>query len=165
MSDLPPPARARVRSLTRAGWLALFSLSVLVPGAARAALVLGLEIAPGVSRPGEQLAVEITVSNTDATPRTGVLLDLPVPVGVADFNRVLLSGSFTSGSCTQLGGTGVCTAGETITWSLGTLDAHQSTTVTLPPIVGALADGATISFAPIADDSISIPISVIGTTT
>ncbi len=145
-------------------FLAWLGFSTLFSSPALAALSLGIELAPRVSRPGEQLAVEITVTNTDGFARTGVTLELAVPPGIDDFNRALLTGNFTAGSCAQLGGSGICTPGELITWNLATLDPHTSATVTLPPLVGPLVDGATITFSPVADDSTASPIGVSETT-
>jgi hypothetical protein len=110
------------------------------------ALTLGLEIGPSPARPGEALHVEATVTNGDLAPRTGVFVRLRLPEGIDDFNRVLVTGGFTSGACSQLGGSGTCSSGEFIGWSLGTLEAGQSETLTLAPIVSPLADGSLVDF-------------------
>ena len=93
-----------------------------------------------------------TVTNHDVVAHTGLSLLLRLPTGIDPFNRVLADGPFTSGACTELGGTGVCSPGEQYLWSFGTLDPGQSTSVSIPPIVSAIADGtldAALNAAPI----------------
>ena len=138
---------------------------LLAAGVAGAALTLGIELAPDRALPGEQLALEISVSNTDVTARTSVVVELVLPPGIEDFNRVLVTGPYTPGACSQLGTSGVCSVGETVVWSVGTLAGGQSATVTLPPIVAAVADGMTITFSPSAVDSDQIAIAAVASTT
>jgi len=61
---------------------------------------------------------------------SGVMVELPYPVGAALLSQSLITGPFVNNSCN---GNSQCVAGETGTWSLGTLDAGRAVTLTLPP--------------------------------
>ncbi|MEL7450803.1 MAG: hypothetical protein AAFN78_16440, partial [Pseudomonadota bacterium] len=101
------------------------------------------------ARPNELFNVEFTVTNTDAVARTGVVLTTVFP---AELNGIS-EGEF-DGDCPST----TCTAGETVTWTLGTIGAGDSRVVDLPALVpSAQADGSMIVFDPqVTDDSTDV---------
>jgi len=107
-----------------------------------------IAVTPDPTESNERIAVAVTVSNPSSGPADDVKLYLRIPQFLNAIPNSELSGN---GECPGTGcgecpGTG-CTAGETATWSLGSLAAGESTTVTLPPVVASgTADGTLISF-------------------
>jgi hypothetical protein len=99
-----------------------------------------LAVTPDPTQSNERMSVAVTISNPSSEPADDVVVDLRIPQFLNAIPNSELSGN---GACP---GTG-CTAGETATWSLGSLAAGESTMVTLPPVVASgTADGTLISF-------------------
>jgi hypothetical protein len=97
-------------------------------------------VTPDPTQSNERMSVAVTVSNPSEVTADGVVVDLRIPQFLNAIPNSELSGN---GACP---GTG-CMAGETATWTLGSIAAGESTTVTLPPVVASgTADGALISF-------------------
>jgi hypothetical protein len=134
-----PGARDRIASRAVRAWRAaalVLLLGAALPAAAE--LRIATSINPGQARPGEIVDVEITVTNTDAVARTGVTVSIVYPAGL----NAVAPANF-GGSCPP----SFCEPGETITWSLGTLQAGRSITVDLPTsVAAATADGTLIDF-------------------
>jgi hypothetical protein len=122
-------------------WIVLLAASAQ----ASAALQLKTSVNPTFAKPGEWIDIEITVSNTDLVARTGVAVSIVYPAGLN-----AISPSNFGASCPP----SFCDPGETITWSLGTLQPGRSITVDLPTVVAAAtADGTIINFNFVATDS------------
>ncbi|MEZ4332592.1 MAG: PEP-CTERM sorting domain-containing protein [Myxococcota bacterium] len=108
------------------------------------ALALGMVVGPDPVAPGEQLRIELTASNTSASPLSTVSLGLRWPHAIAP----LLTGQGTSGpvGCNQIVNNAGCTAGEFAVWNLGTLEAGQSVTVAYSAALAATPDGSIVGF-------------------
>ncbi|HXK24633.1 MAG TPA: hypothetical protein VMS55_18330 [Myxococcota bacterium] len=136
---------------------ALGALSHAAPAAAQ--LALAVEANPGVAVPGEQLEVQVTVSNPTVANVAAVVLNVAIPTDIDPFNRILSTS--VSGGCNQVVNDSICQSGETIIWNLGTMLAGQSFTVSLHPTVAAAAVGpiafnATLSTGGAASASVSV---------
>lgn len=112
---------------------------------ATAQLALAVQANAGVAVPGEQLEIQITVSNRDATNANAGFLNLVIPSGVDPFHTAVATGSQGAVGCDQIVNDAICQAGETLAWNLGVVIAGQSETVSVAATVSAGASG-TISF-------------------
>ena len=138
LSDASTPTReARTRTLTEVDSVGQFQLSI--------------EATPDPADTGEQLAVEVTLSNRSAAALSSTAYRMRVPEGIEPFQRSQLTGPWVSSSCAQLGSNSTCESGEKIVWNPVTLDAGQSSTGTLPPLVATVDDGTLIRFRAEAD--------------
>ncbi len=126
----------------------LLLLFCLMPTIALSDVQLALVVNPDPVRPGEQLNVELTVTNPDSSQMTNVELILHYPehldslfppyyitTGGATNTVVCSSGSY-------------CNTGALVTWRLGDLPPGGGVTVTLPPtVLSGTVDGTPIQFA------------------
>ncbi|MBK7952236.1 MAG: DUF11 domain-containing protein [Deltaproteobacteria bacterium] len=137
LSDTTPQV-ARARALTEIDGLE--------------ALVLEMVVGPDPAAPGEQLDVELTVSNPTAFDLATVTLLLRWP---HEIDPLLISqGTFGPIGCTQIANNTACTAGEASVWSLGTLTAGQSITVSYSADLAAtVAEGSIAEFRATAQSS------------
>ena len=129
LSDTSPQA-AEARALTEVDGLE--------------ALKLAMVVGPDPAAPGEQLDIELTVSNTSGSAVPTVVLLLRWPQEIVG----LFTGQGTSlpVGCTQIVNNTTCSAGEFAVWSLGTLAAGQSVTVSYSAALAAVPDGAVVDF-------------------
>ncbi|MBW2446558.1 MAG: DUF11 domain-containing protein [Deltaproteobacteria bacterium] len=138
------------------------AIAAAVLGSAGPALAQGLEVAvevnPDPVRPSQTLQVEYTVTNSGSTALTGVTLDSVLPTGIDFFSQNRSTGG---GTCTGSGNLNTsCSAGETLSWALGTLTAGERVTVGLPPVVSSgTADGSTLTFEAEASDGTPVSAS------
>jgi len=129
--------------------VSIFSLANL----AHANLGVSISANPDPAVPGEAVAVALTVTNTDNFARSGVQLRLPYPAGLQSLAQAAITdGGFCAATVSN---NGACDVAEILSWSLGTIDAHSSKKVSLPPRVAAvIATGTLIAFNAEATDSI-----------
>lgn len=100
---------------------------------------------PSPCRQGENLDVELTVGNTSALNRSGVILSLEYPEGLASVSESLFEGDCGSTSCESR---------ERVFFDIGTLPAGQTVTYSVPARVGAVSDGSVIRLeAEVVDSS------------
>ncbi len=102
--------------------------------AASPPLVIGVALTPDPLRPGERGIAEITVSNTSASPLTGVALLARVPQSFDSFNATYLTNG---GTCIVAFNNGLCDSVELISWTLGTIPAGSGVTLSVPVFVAA----------------------------
>ena len=113
-------------------------------------LQMALEVNPDPAENGETVLAQITVTNTTAFPRFGVVARMRLPDLLDVFSRPLASNG---GSCSSIGSTANCDRREEIVWSLGDLDPGKGRTVSVPPIVAAAAlEGELIRFDAVVQD-------------
>ena len=108
------------------------------------ALKLAMVVGPDPAAPGEQLDIELTVSNTSATAVPTVVLLLRWPQEIAP--NLTGQGTGSPVGCVQIVNNFGCSAGEFAQWSLGTLAAGQSVTVSYSAALAAVPDGAIVDF-------------------
>ncbi len=121
----------------------LFSVVALAASQAQAAITLSIEMNPNPVRPGEVLVAELTVANNGGAPVNTVTLQATIPAGVSSFTAAYITGGAT---CTIVVNNGLCDPGEIANWTLGTIPAGGSVTVSLPLFVAAAtAAGTTIT--------------------
>jgi uncharacterized repeat protein (TIGR01451 family) len=114
----------------------------LLAAPALAQLDLDIAASPDPVRPGEPLRYEFTLINTSAGSLTTVELHAITPLGTSTDER------FTDGGdCDPGGYTTNCGAGDEVRWTIGTLGAGQSQTVTLTVFVksSGVADGTMLA--------------------
>jgi uncharacterized repeat protein (TIGR01451 family) len=114
------------------------SLSLLLGGARCAwsqSLHAFITASSEVVSPGEHFVYELTVTNTGASPLTGVSAAVLLPAKITGFNP--------AGS--ELYCAGTCSPGETASWTIGTLAAGQSRTTYYGVVVAADASGTMAS--------------------
>jgi uncharacterized repeat protein (TIGR01451 family) len=106
------------------------------------ALQASIVATPDPIAPGQAGLVSVLVSNPSGAPVDNVVVDVSIPQNLEAIPETQLS---PGGSCT--GADSECTDGERATWSLGTLGAAESRTVSLPlPVSPGVADGTLITF-------------------
>jgi len=125
-------------------------LCLLLLGAtsAYAQLTLNVTANPNPVRPGETVDVEVTVTNSGASPRSNLTLEVVIPSGVATYSELLNTGG---GDCPSvISGSTSCSPTEVVTWTIGTLAPGAGVTVSMPPTVlsggSAPPDGTTLAF-------------------
>jgi hypothetical protein len=92
---------------------------------------------------GKRLLYSITVSNVSILPVEGVNVSFQVPT-VLQFDGVLDA----EPDAALCNGDTICTPGETVVWSLGTLQPGTSKTIELnSEVLGGLADGSLVSLS------------------
>jgi uncharacterized repeat protein (TIGR01451 family) len=128
------PQRARVRTVTE------------IDGSEP--LAIGMALTPDPAAVGEQIDLELTLTNTSLSNVAGTSLALRFPQETAAFNRVL--GTSTPGGCNQLINDALCQGSEVILWSFGTLPAGHSITITVPIALAATPDGSVVDFDALA---------------
>jgi len=106
---------------------------------AMAALTVSVSVNPDPIRPGETAHVELTVTNTGASPESNLTLETVMPDEVDNF----LSPAFITGEVTC---SGFCDSGEAVTWNIGTLAAGEGKTVSFPPVVTLGTIATTVTF-------------------
>jgi hypothetical protein len=104
-------------------------------------------VSPDPARPGETLDVELTVTNTGGSDRTGVTLALEYPDHLDP-----LAGSLFDGSCTGAS----CNSPEQATFDVGTLAGGEGRTFSLPiQVASDTVDGTVISFDAVISDALA----------
>lgn len=103
-------------------------------------LELAVIASPSPARQGEIMDVEITVTNTGAFDRTGVVMRLEVPASM----NGLSNGLFEGGTCP---GSAQCDAQERATFAIGTIPAGEGVTFSMPWVPAAsVEDGVVRAF-------------------
>lgn len=103
-------------------------------------------ITPAAALPGDTLDVAITVTNNSAFPRSGIVLTSVIPDDVNTILETLITGG---GTCIG----SACERRETVTWLLATLNAGESVTVNMPPVIAnATPQGTLIPVFATVDD-------------
>ena len=98
------------------------------------------------SQQGDTMTAAITVTNAAAFNLADVTIKARVPQQVKDSGFLPETAMSDGGQCNALGPTTTCSATELVVWSLGQLNASQSRTVTMMPIVrDDLVDGQVIT--------------------
>ena len=98
-------------------------------------------------QPGEQLDVELTVSNPGNETLSNVELYLSYPSGMGTLYTSEISTGGDANTVTTWSGKHYCLSGDLVLWSLGNLPPGVGVSVTLPPDVSNdTADGALIQF-------------------
>ena len=123
---------------------------------ANAALEVQIQANPDPARPGDVIMVEITIGNTDVAARSDVVMTMEYPAGLADLGHDSIESGVCDGSVTT--SLSECEPTELIIWTLGTLPAGETVTVTMPPqVAGSTAAGTVIPFdAEVTDSSATI---------
>ena len=93
----------------RSPLLALALAPLLLTGVATADLNLAIVASPNPPRPGEQMDIEITVTNTGAFTATDVSVVLQYPNGLAQLSELQFDGDCPSTACE---------AGEAVTFTV-----------------------------------------------
>ncbi len=118
------------------------------------ALKLAMVVGPDPAAPGEQLDIEVTVSNTSASPLTAVTLELRWPHEIAP--NLTGQGTSSPGGCTQILNNFGCSAGEFAEWTLDTLAAGQSVTVSYSAALTAAPNGSIVEFEAVAQSAATL---------
>ncbi len=131
------------------GLLGLLGTWLTAAQPAWAQLTIAEGVGPDPVRAGEILHVELTATNLGGAAVANVSIQVDLPAQVLSFNQAYTSNG---GTCTGSGNlNATCEAGETITWTIGTLGAGARATVTFAPQVPAGAftppNGTVISYA------------------
>ena len=114
-------------------------------------LTVTIDANPNPGKPGENLNVSLTVTNTSGFDRTGVVLQMRYPVGLQNLAHGLITGG---GICTGGSISRTCVANELLTWDLGVVAAGTGVTVNLTPLVnGSISPGRIIEFVAQAQDN------------
>ncbi len=124
----------------------LLLLFCLMPTVALSNVQLALEVNPDPVRPGEQLDVELTVTNPTSSLMENVKLILRYPEYLNDLSKsyITTGGSANTVTC---GAPTYCATRNLVTWNLGNLPPGGGVTVTMPPTVrNGTADGTLIQF-------------------
>ncbi|MBY0399459.1 DUF11 domain-containing protein, partial [Myxococcota bacterium] len=117
-------------------------------------LELAMVVGPDPAAPGEQLDLELTVSNTTASAIPTVTLQLRWPHEIVGLFTGQGTGS--PGGCTQIVSNVACSAGEFAQWTLGTLAAGQSVTVSYSATLAASPDGSVVEFEALAQSAATL---------
>ena len=122
---------------------------------AKSPLLLSAAVRPEPVEAGEYLDVTLTVSNTSTFDRSDVVLWFRYPEHLDSLQNSLFSGDVSVSNA--IGSASWADFREFVTWDLGTLEAGNSKTVTLPPMVTAdTSAGTVIELRPQASDSSGI---------
>ena len=115
-------------------------------------LLLALDINSNPAATAEVLDARLTVSNPGSFDRSGVVVKMRFPVGLANMNHALVDDGDCDGSVSS---NSTCEARETLIWNLGAIKAGKSFTVSFSPAVGgATLPGTVIPFtAKVSDTS------------
>jgi uncharacterized repeat protein (TIGR01451 family) len=107
-------------------------------------LDVAVELAPDPPVPGEMMHVSISAANGGASDLLDVVVEARVPSEWSAFGQQQTTDT---GQCSSSGNLNAsCDAGERVRWSLGTLPAGASRTLSLPPFVApATADGSLVA--------------------
>ncbi|NNF61249.1 MAG: hypothetical protein HKN06_07965 [Gammaproteobacteria bacterium] len=109
-------------------------------------LALAVESNVNPSRPSELAHINLLVTNTDPFTQLGVTLEVYTPEDLEQIFETAFDGDCASTTCT---------AGETISFTLGDIPANGSVTVHIPPFVQNIATGGElISFLATVTDSL-----------
>ena len=137
----------RRRRPRAAGRAALAAALLFGASAANAALTLDAVIHADPARPGETLQLDLTVTNTDPFARSGVTITMEYPAEMGSVSEANFDGDCASSACE---------AGETITWTLGSIPAGGHRTVAGPfPVAAGIASGTVITFEPSVIDDLT----------
>lgn len=119
-------------------------------------LSLALQINPLSALPGQAALIEMTVTNTTASPVFGGTVDMHFAPGTNSLAESLVGGPFdAAASCSSGGFSTSCEGGELLTWTFATLNPGQAVDLSLPPIVASgVVGGELISYkATVTEDS------------
>ncbi|MFP4350057.1 MAG: hypothetical protein ACLFQY_17320, partial [Desulfococcaceae bacterium] len=107
--------------------------------------ILAMDVNPVPVRPGEQLDIDLTVTNSGSTFLSNVELILRYPEHLTDLDDTMIT---TGGSSNTVGCPGPwCDTRELVVWSLGGLPSGGEVTVKMPPkVYSGTADGTPIQF-------------------
>lgn len=131
--------------------VAVFILIVawLSAGDPASAVQLFVEVNPTVVRPGEPVSVNLTVANDELSPLTGLELHLDVAEHLDNLNTAYISTGGVANTVRCIGNVSedLCSSGEVVVWSLGTLPVGDGLTVSLPlEVLSFTGDGTLIPF-------------------
>ncbi len=131
--------------------VSLFFMFILLGASGvQASLNLAVEANPNPAVPNEMLTIELTVTNTSGSDRSGVVVQMPFSVGLKSLDEGAISDG---GTCSYTTYSGQCDATELLSWNLGTITAGNSKTVYLSPVTSTtLANGQILEFAGTAKD-------------
>lgn len=119
--------------------------------AASPPLGLAIEMNPDPVRPGEQLTVQLTVTNRGGSALTGVMVEARLPQGLSSIPVSLATGGAT---CVQANTSGACDPTERLSWNLGTIPAGSGVTHSvLLTAAAATAAGRFVTLEAAATDS------------
>jgi uncharacterized repeat protein (TIGR01451 family) len=114
-------------------------------------LAITMTLVPDPGQQNELVSGTITVANRGATALDGVTAEVTMPQHLANFFLIDVSGA--SAECVGVFTAGSCSLGETLEWTVGTLAAGGSVTLTMPPVLGAnVPPGTVIPFEARARD-------------
>jgi uncharacterized repeat protein (TIGR01451 family) len=112
-------------------------------------LALAIEMNPDPARPTELVTAQLTVTNSGATPLTGVVLQARMPEGV---NSIAVQAS-PGATCVQANTSGACDPQELVSWALGAIPAGGGITLSVPMVAAtALAAGRRITLEALVKD-------------
>ena len=116
-----------------------------------APLVVTMTLVPDPAEQSELVTGTVTVANQGATTLDDVTVEVTMPQGLANFFLIDVSGA--TAECVGVFVTGSCSLGEALEWTVGSLAAGASVTLTMPPVIGAsVAPGTVITFEARARD-------------
>ncbi|TVS11766.1 MAG: DUF11 domain-containing protein, partial [Wenzhouxiangella sp.] len=95
--------------------------------AAQRNLSVSLAMNPQVAGPGEQLDIDLVVTNHASVPATGVRVDMPYPQHLSSLGNSAITGGACQGTA--------CNRGNTVTWTPGTLQPGEARVLSLTPTV------------------------------
>jgi len=121
-------------------------------------LALSLDITPLPAQSGQQILVDMSVTNQSGSTVFGGFVTLRYPPAMANISESLITGPLDiTASCFQTGNQSICVPGDIIVWSLGTLSPGQTVQLTLPPtVLTTVVNGSLIPWnATASDDSLA----------
>jgi uncharacterized repeat protein (TIGR01451 family) len=116
-----------------------------------APLAVTMTLVPDPARQNEVVAGTLSVANRGAVSLDGVTAEVTLPQHLANFFLIDVSGS--AAECVGVFTANSCAIGETLEWTVGTLEAGGSVTLTMPPVLGPnVPPGTVITFEARARD-------------
>ena len=141
---------------SRAGVRALVAcMLALCAGAADSDINLSMGVQPDLARPGQQVLVQITASNSGTAAELNARVRMKYPQGMAPLSEGLVTGPLDDeASCAGVFSSSSCEAGEMLEWDLGVLAPGQAVSFSLPPSVSSASVAGTLITweASLADD-------------
>jgi uncharacterized repeat protein (TIGR01451 family) len=117
-----------------------------------APLAVTMTLVPDPAQQNEVVSGTLTVANRGAAPLDGVTAEVTLPQHLANFFLIDVSGA--QAQCVGVFTANSCAIGETLEWTVGSLQAGSSVTLTMPPVLGAnVPPGTIITFEARARDS------------
>jgi len=116
-----------------------------------APLIVSMTLVPDPAEQSELVMGTVTVANQGGADLDNVTVEVTMPQGLANFFLIDVSGA--AAECVGVFTAGTCSLGEALRWSVGTLSAGASVTLTMPPVLGPnVPPGTVISFEARARD-------------